>query len=282
MRDLELQAAKDALTLYIEPQGKRSLWATTTFDLTTEVRSFLATEDKKVLLLLGDAGSGKSTFNRAITRILWDNYTDIAPIPLFISLIECSRDRLIEHHLESYGFTASQIQTLKQERQFIFILDGYDEIQTDLNLYNDNQLWKWKAKVIISCRTEYLGKDYRQRFAPLDRNDISIARQLKELVVAPFSSAQINQYITNYVKCHTTEDQESEWDEAQYQRAFKQLPGLEPLLSNPFILKIAMTVLPSLAGQLRSSYKVTRLDLYDSFMHYWFHRAHKRLQQIRG
>ena len=55
---------------------------------------------------MGDAGSGSPP-------LLWDTYSDIGPIALFISLIESSRDKLIEHYLEKNGFTESQIQTLK-------------------------------------------------------------------------------------------------------------------------------------------------------------------------
>ena len=45
-----------------------------------------------------------------------------------------------------------------------------------------------------------------------------------------------------------------------------------------------MTVLPTLTdgrNRRRATYRVTRLDLYDAFMRYWFERAQKRLHQIR-
>ncbi|KAG0351913.1 hypothetical protein BGX24_007742, partial [Mortierella sp. AD032] len=59
--------------VYIPPQAKANLKAAddALFDLTEKVEEFLASNDQKVLLLLGDSGSGKSTFNRQIEHDLW-------------------------------------------------------------------------------------------------------------------------------------------------------------------------------------------------------------------
>ncbi|KAF9991675.1 hypothetical protein BGZ80_008972, partial [Entomortierella chlamydospora] len=51
--------------VYISPRAKATQRATDHFDLTTKVQEFLAS-DRKVFLLLGDSGAGKSTFNRAL------------------------------------------------------------------------------------------------------------------------------------------------------------------------------------------------------------------------
>jgi len=33
-----------------------------------------------------------------------------------------------------------------------------------------NQAGEWNIQMFISCRSEYLGVDYRDRFQPVDRN----------------------------------------------------------------------------------------------------------------
>lgn len=43
-----------------------------------------------------------------------------------------------------------------KKQNMLFILDGYDEILGKDNLYILNKLSEWNAKVIISCRSEYL------------------------------------------------------------------------------------------------------------------------------
>lgn len=59
-------------------QGTNNFEDNELFDVATEVKTFLK-GNKKVLLLLGDSGMGKSLFSRALERELWENY-DISNI----------------------------------------------------------------------------------------------------------------------------------------------------------------------------------------------------------
>ena len=61
--------------VYIPPQAKGTREAPDDelFDLTEKVNEFLSS-DKKVLLLLGDSGAGKSTFNMELEIELWKTY----------------------------------------------------------------------------------------------------------------------------------------------------------------------------------------------------------------
>ncbi|KAF9992023.1 hypothetical protein BGZ80_008758, partial [Entomortierella chlamydospora] len=51
--------------VYISPRAKATPKATGHFDLMAKVQEFLAS-DRKVFLVLGDSGAGKSTFNRTL------------------------------------------------------------------------------------------------------------------------------------------------------------------------------------------------------------------------
>ncbi|KAF9951190.1 hypothetical protein BGZ65_006107, partial [Modicella reniformis] len=66
LRKQRLKARGNAV--YIQPQAKASLQAAddSSFPLMEKVKDFL-TSDRKIFLLLGDSGSGKSTFNRDST-----------------------------------------------------------------------------------------------------------------------------------------------------------------------------------------------------------------------
>ncbi|KAF9899498.1 hypothetical protein BX616_003009, partial [Lobosporangium transversale] len=73
---------------YIQQYAKASPQASDDklFLLMDKVKEFLDS-DQKVLLVQGDSGAGKSTFNRALERTLWDTYQKRhGRIPLFISL----------------------------------------------------------------------------------------------------------------------------------------------------------------------------------------------------
>ncbi len=119
----------------------------TPFDLQQEVKNedektVSVSSTPKVLLLQGNAGSGKSVFCQDLITHLWKSYREDDPIPLFIALPQCEDplEHAIEETLSNYGFTEEQIGTLKKNYQFNFILDGYDELHQFKNLYVSNRL----------------------------------------------------------------------------------------------------------------------------------------------
>src|SRR6185369_1059825 len=111
-----------------------------TFDLLGVANAFLEDRDKKVLLLIGNAGAGKSTFTRQFTYILWQKYrAEGNIIPLFISLPTMKdpvRNLIPEYLKQKGGFSEDETKVLKNSRRFVFILDGFDEMaKRDQNLY---------------------------------------------------------------------------------------------------------------------------------------------------
>ncbi|KAG0000433.1 hypothetical protein BGZ65_004376, partial [Modicella reniformis] len=183
--------------VYIQPQAKTGLQASDVqrFALMEKVKEFL-NSDQKVFLLLGDSGAGKSTFNKALECELWKSYKkNIGVIPLHINLpaIEKPEQDMVAKQLRKVEFTEPEIRELKVHRKFILICDGYDESQQTHNLYESNRLnqsGEWKVHMVISCRIEYLGDDYRHRFKPGDRNERSDSNLFQEAVITPFSSDQ--------------------------------------------------------------------------------------------
>ncbi|KAF9402550.1 hypothetical protein BGX21_009705, partial [Mortierella sp. AD011] len=268
--------------VYISPRAKVNTSAIETFDLTSAVQGFLASE-KKVFLLLGDSGAGKSTFNRALEMELWHKYgkTD-ARIPLFIYLpsIEKLERDLIGERLRRANFTESQIRELKAHHKFILICDGYDETQQIRNLYTSNQLnqpGQWHAQMVISCRTEYTGFNYRDCFRPIDHNNRVIQGLFQEAILTPFDKNQIRDYIHQYVS-----GSKPSWETKDYLQALKKIPNLQDLVTNPFLLKIAVDVLPSIVDTISnfSQIRITRVELYDRFVQQWIERNKIRLGEM--
>ncbi|KAG0024769.1 hypothetical protein BGZ80_007704 [Entomortierella chlamydospora] len=277
------RSKKRGSPVYIPPQAKASIQASdnSLFDLTEKVNEFLDSP-RKVLLLLGDSGVGKSTFNRELEHNLWKAYKKKdGRIPLFISLPEIDRPEkeLIVKKLRKLEFSESQIRVLKDSREFILICDGYDETQQTHNLYDSNHLndeGEWKAQMIISCRTEYVGLDYRYRFQPGDRNQSSELALFQEAVISPFSNAQIKDYIKTYVDLKAPL-----WEAKDYQEVFDRIPSLQELVKNPFLLSLSLEVLPRVIDpeKILSSTKFTRVTLYDEFVAQWLERNKKRLSE---
>jgi len=204
--------------VYISPQAKAGLKSRNNelFPLMDKVQEFLESE-KKVFLVLGDSGAGKSTFNQKLECDLWENYKKgDGLIPLFITLaaIQNPEHELIDKQLRNEEFTPGQIQELKGYRQFILICNGYDESRQTHNLYMSNKLNQsggWRAQMVISCRSEYLGTDYQHKFQPVDRNRQVASHLFQEATIAPFSKGQIQEYVKQFVSRGG-----QQWSDADY------------------------------------------------------------------
>ncbi len=269
------KAFKEILELYVQPRGK-AFQEADTFDLFSKVQELLNT--KQVILLTGDSGAGKTTFNRFLEKELWDQKKEHDAIPLFISLasVDKPEDDLIAKALRKRGLSEIQIEKLKKKKQkFVFILDGYDEIRETQNLYLSNginQPNSWQGHMVISCRSEYLGQDYRSRFQP-NPNQQDKDPFFQAVVVEPFSETERNKYLEKYVKHNAMG-----WEVQRYQEALEQQPRLKELVSNPFLLRVVLEAFPHLEseGKERTAIQL-RMDLYDQFIRLWFERGQQRL-----
>ncbi|KAG9070331.1 hypothetical protein KI688_009668 [Linnemannia hyalina] len=286
-----LRLEQSRLSLYIQPFAKASLRAKDedTFPLLEKVQEFLASESQ-VMLILGDSGSGKSTFNRHLEHQLWIDYKQGGPIPLFINLpaIKHPDEDMIGKQLRANNFSDDQIQEMKQRRQLILICDGYDESQQLVNLHRTNMLnqsGQWSTKMVISCRTQFLGPSYDDRFKPLPSDSYAAGLQdlFQEAVIAPFSKDQIENYVGLYVQDPQTAllfQNRAMWSAKEYMDKLTTIPNVRDLVKNPFLLTLALNALPRLVASNSnlSSMRVTRVGLYDMFVKQWLETNQVRLR----
>ncbi|KAF9136037.1 hypothetical protein BGW39_008000 [Mortierella sp. 14UC] len=281
---LRLQRLEETqMKVYIPPMAKANLQARDEdlFLLMDKVEEFLDS-DRQVMLVLGDSGSGKSTFNTHLESKLLKSYKSGGCIPLFINLpaIDEPQQDMIEKQLKAHNFSNEQVKELKLHRQLILICDGYDESQQLVNLHRTNflnQSGQWNTKMIITCRTQYLGQDYRSRFMPTVGNHFArpVSELFQEAVIAPFSKEQIESYVDQYVPLEprtlTTQD---------YMDKLTAIPNLMDLVKNPFVLTLALEALPLVTKgkQDLSAIRITRVQLYDTFVHHWIDVNKRRLE----
>ncbi|KAF9311134.1 hypothetical protein BGZ91_006896, partial [Linnemannia elongata] len=285
LHKFRLQRLKEAkLSVFISPMAKANLQALDEdlFSLKEKVQEFLASE-RQVMLILGDSGAGKSTFNRYLERQLWTAYQNSDPIPLLINLPAIDRpDKdLVGEHLRTNHFSEEQIQEMRQYRRFVLICDGYDEGQLTSNLHNSNLFnrpGQWNVKMVISCRTQYLGQGYRGRFIPDGVSHYSsLSLDLfQEAVIAPFSKDQIEDYVEQYVPLEPRS-----WTTKDYMDKLTTIPNLMDLVKNPFLLLLSLEALPKVTEgqQDLSAIKITRVQLYDTFVRHWLDVNSRRLQR---
>ncbi len=284
---------RDALALYIPLQGKESAHSSTSADLAQDVKRFVAQEITatmpRVMLIQGQAGSGKSTFNRYISRQMWGEYmassrsaNDRFPIFIALSELEQPHRGAIPQFLKRYGFNEAQIQWLKENQRLLFIFDGYDEIKDRHQLfYKNNQLEEWQhAQFIVTSRPEYLGSNYVKYFSPTGEPQLLMQRWL-----APFSPAAQRDYIQRYVTYQNGVGQPKvSWTVSQYEQALNKFTSLQETLHRPIILRMVLEVLPSLVMQPDALAKLdlTLGSLYEAFMQQWWERSHDRLAAIQS
>ncbi|KAF9325408.1 WD_REPEATS_REGION domain-containing protein, partial [Linnemannia elongata] len=234
--------------VYIAPMAKPNLQASDNcaLPLLDKVGEFLA-GNGQVMLILGDSGAGKSTFNRYLESILWTSYEIEGRIPLFINLpaLKQPDEDLVAKQLRTLGFSEEQIWDIKQHRQLLLICDGYDESQLTVNLHTTNLFnrpGQWDVKLIVTCRTQYLGPDYRDRFAPKATGHYhrSAYNIFQEAVIAPFSKEQIELYVEKFVPLIPRT-----WAKKDYMDKLTSIPNLMDLVRNPFLLTLALEALPS-------------------------------------
>ncbi|KAF9900864.1 hypothetical protein EC991_006768, partial [Linnemannia zychae] len=269
--------------IYIPPMAKASLQARddALFPLMDKVQEFL-TAEREVMLILGDSGAGKSTFNRHLENQLWTNYNTGDPIPLHINLpaIHKPENDMITKQLQMYDFTDEQIKEMKQHREFILICDGYDESLLTVNLHKTNRLnqqGQWRAKMIISCRTQFLGSVYLDRFVPQgsDHYQHPALDLFQEAVITPFSKEQVEDYVNQYVlllqRSLGSED---------YMRMLTTIPNLMDLAKNPFLLTLALETLPDFVKGKKDllAIRIVRVQLYDAFVAHWLRINKRRLE----
>ncbi|KAF9976162.1 Transducin (beta)-like 1 X-linked receptor 1, partial [Mortierella antarctica] len=284
LRKRQLKDRTDAV--YIPPRAKPSQQASNSasFDLMEYARAFLK-RGSQVFLLLGDSGAGKSTFNRELECTLWTTYSsseDAIPLLIHLPSIDRPEKDLVAKHLRRCDFSESQIRELKNNRRFILICDGYDECQQIYNLHTSNNLnsnGQWQAKMVISCRSEHLGHDYKDRFQSSTDAATSSgvgSKQLQEAVIIPFSTVQIHDYIHRYVAVVRPP-----WRAKSYLTALERVPNLMDLIRNPFLLTLSLDVLPGFVDvdkiQDLSDVSITRVGLYDRFVEHWLERGKKRV-----
>jgi len=268
------------LECYIPVLGSRNCFDPTknTLDLENEIiNQFLDNDEKKIFLLQGDSGGGKSTFLRYLEHRLWENWSPGKPIPLFVRLAALREpfNDGIKKILNEKGFNADEQLELKHRNSFLFLLDGYDELEDKRHLYDKHQLQEWNARVIVTCRTQYLQGEI-SNYAYLFSASEEI---LDEASTSPFTSQQIQKYYRKFTDAHPTP---YTWEE--FDSVIMANPDLKEMIENPFILKMVAEILPEKMkkyqqSQSQQKLEFLRVEIFDHYFNKKFDEEAHRLSQ---
>jgi WD40 repeat protein len=255
-------------------------------DIEAEVLSkFLAADrSNNVVLLMGDAGSGKTSFGLNLFNTLISKYKEGGPIPLWIPLISVTdlKNIIKCHCRDQLKLDEADINDL-EKRSLILILDGYEEAGTERNLYRDNNFDDLSVQVVFTCRRETAFR-IREQYHVLFQPDTSRGRGLIEYHVLPFNARLVKAFAERYCQHH-----ETRWNFGNYLDEFRKLPELEELITNPFVLAIVMSELPGIIAELNQFHaektnveriKITRNKIFKCYTEKLFVRQKEKL--LRG
>lgn len=216
---------------------------------------------KPVCLVLGNSGCGKSLFTKKLAYRLLETKDEYFPV--YINLAKCKKFKndLLETGLRNYGIKIEN--KIFANRKILFMLDGYESLNTTLNIINSNELFTKfpQAKVLITCKTHEalsLG-EYKNSFS-----------HSLELNIQPFTKPQIHQYIE---KVRMT--QNIGWNSAdEAMHDLENIPGLFDLLQNAFLINLCIRK-PTMLAKLKQERgnTIKRSDMYSGLLEEWIQTA---------
>lgn len=286
--DIQTYDMENRLKGYINSFGLVSETASlkSRFNLSERLNSFLngnGNESKRVMVVLGRAGSGKSLFSLYSFKNLlkeWEECRSIPGrkklpdwLPIYIKLAKHATDpnNVIKNSLQNqFQLSLEDIDDLKRglghQQRILFILDGYDELGSGQRPNLTQSLDEWPfAKMLITGRPEHFDKDHTPKDSLCLRTkegDLKV-ESLDLVYVSPFVTEEIQTYISQ----HNHQDAHEQ---------LQKMPGMMSLLDNPFLLTMVLQSLPQLLKMKVIEGTYTRTSIYQAFTKTWF------LQETNG
>jgi len=246
------------------------------------IENWLKNNDKNHITLLGDYGTGKSSFLLYLTYILAKSYKNdpsALPIPIFISLknyaeIKDIKKTIIETLENDYDVTVyspAYFQKLLEEGKLILLLDGFDEMESkskrDMivnNFEEINKLVTKNSKVILTSRTHYFKthSHVKNIFNPQYDDELwKIVRNNHRFEIVELLEFN-NEQIIDFLQRHTNDYMEM-W------RKIKSTYNLEDLSKRPILLEMIIKSLPRL---MKAGKEINSSELYKAYTDVWVDR----------
>jgi hypothetical protein len=250
------------------------------------INEWLGEDEENLLIILGEYGTGKTTFCRYITHQMAVNRLEMGVdtfikdskkrIPLYFPLhyFEENIDTFIIHQFNKEGIGDINYDSFlkrMEDGQFILILDGFDEmtqkIDADEKSKNFDKIYRvlkkrTKSKIILTTREEYFQSDAEFHSVFKEREEL----KYRFVHIRLFDDDQIQQYL----KKHTV-DPDYCWE--QIETVF----DIHDLAKRPVLLQLIVDYLPDLIREKGEMQSINASDLYQKCIDEELRRINERL-----
>ncbi|HLK59109.1 MAG TPA: TIR domain-containing protein [Chthonomonadaceae bacterium] len=266
-------------------------------DITGEIRpallhfaDWMGDPRARLLTLLGDLGTGKTTLARFLSYNLAQQFLSDPvrhPAPVRIPLQEVRKDISLEsiliYHFSSRGLPGlvyPRFEYLMRNGKVLLLFDAFDEMAdrirwetTQSNFRELRRAAEQKGKVILTCRTHYF-KDRNEQakvigVGPrLSELETALYRELREetgaevVYLQEFDDAKIQSYLQKV----RPGSEEEDWAKIQ------TIYNLKDLAHRPLLLDMIVKTLP----QLKQGQAVDAARLYTIYTNFWIDREERK------
>ena len=259
------------------------------------LNNFLDNSEQSFLALLGDFGTGKSSFSLHyfIQQVRYYLQDSTRRIPLFISLKDYHKQFRLAEFLEkeffqrlNLPFHAQALQTLALQGRFLFLFDGFDEMVsmaseqktienfkaiTRLSFENLQLLTQKNTivsnKLFLTCRAHYFLTNTQEKDI-LKADKTVLYRNFTTKTQYQISRMNIKQLKQENIEEYIRKNTDSEIQALEFIKIIKDTYNLTELSTRPLLLDMIVKTLPL----LKEKTEINAADLYNVYTGEWIER----------
>ena len=241
------------------------------------VEKWLDEKNYPILAILGDFGTGKTTYVTNLIKQSADRYIEDNNfyLPILVQLKNFTKFWNLEDQIKNnnitYGLSIDDFENKFRQGKILFVFDGYDELpKGTIKKFNEvNSLVSDRNKVIITSRTHYFKyrEDEKLSLNPesMDFTGISLKDKSKVKIayINLFTENDITKYLERYFGAN--------WS-ARYE-TINKIYNLSDLSKRPILLNL---IAQTLSDFSLTTGEVTQSKLYDKYTNKWMSREKRK------
>ncbi|UCH93660.1 MAG: NACHT domain-containing protein [Candidatus Aminicenantes bacterium] len=261
------------------------------------VEKWLKEAGRKQFSLLGDYGTGKTSFAKVLAYKMAKAYKEEyekSRIPFLVNLRDCKgafslKNLLHQQLINSNVKPANEEIFLKllTEGQILLIFDAFDEIANMSNaeialsnLKQLNQAVSGDAKVILTSRSNYfMDNDEVDRILNLKKHGINFFFEKKNILLweiywePEYEIVYLKEFSESQVREYLQKAMPDDWEAAYKKIRSTYIYNLRDVFSRPLLLDVIVKTLPKVESRTKE-FNVT--NLYEASTQFWFEREDQK------